>query len=295
MLALAHAPEDIRCPKCRALLTPDKGYVHELDGKERVLFFYTCPSECLPHRTIFDNGEEYKPKPNLCPKCQTTLNEKHERIKDEKIVTTSTCPNCDYIDTYELGLKDREEMLDPNYARDRERFCLTDEQGKNALEERFDMEQMSKFVDKLKEEDKYKEDYEAVKKIRQLTVIELEKLIAPLLEKVEYIQLQFGVPDITKDVFLPFTVYDSRSGRNDRDSTYILARIIKKALADTNWRLMSDGISYRLGVLTGRLRAYERENDLLALVRNKSHHEKESTTENESNIQLPRAEDPTGS
>lgn len=37
--------------------------------------------------------------------------------------------------------------------------------------------------------------------------------------------------------------------------------------ADTNWRLMTDGISYRTGILTGRLRAYETEEDLLRLVK----------------------------
>lgn len=43
-------------------------------------------------------------------------------------------------------------------------------------------------------------------------------------------------------------------------------KLIKTALSDTNWRLMSDGVSYRLGMLEGRLRAYEREEDLLKLV-----------------------------
>ncbi len=32
-------------------------------------------------------------------------------------------------------------------------------------------------------------------------------------------------------------------------------------MRETNWRLMSDGISYRLGYLNGRLRAYEGEED----------------------------------
>lgn len=241
MLAVTRAPENIRCLKCRASLKPSTGHIHELDGKEHVLFFYTCPSGCLPNRAVFDNGKEYEPKPHLCPKCQTKLEEKHERIKDEKIMTASTCPSCDYTDTYELELGDREEVPDPDYATDRVRFCLTDEQGKKALVERFETEQAGKFADKLKEEDEHKEDYEAVKKIQQLTVIELEKLLAPILEKVLYIRLQFGTPMITKDVFLPFTIYDSKSGRNDRESTYNLAQAIKKALAPTNWRLMSDG------------------------------------------------------
>lgn len=45
-----------------------------------------------------------------------------------------------------------------------------------------------------------------------------------------------------------------------------IQKLIKKVLADTNWRLMSEGARYRLGMLEGRLRAYEREEDLLKLV-----------------------------
>jgi len=45
-----------------------------------------------------------------------------------------------------------------------------------------------------------------------------------------------------------------------------LQKLIDKALIDTNWRLMSDGVSYRLGYLSGRLRACESEEDLKKLV-----------------------------
>jgi hypothetical protein len=49
-----------------------------------------------------------------------------------------------------------------------------------------------------------------------------------------------------------------------------LKKLIQKALEDTNWRLMSEGISYRLGYLKGRLRAYESEEDLKKLVLQKA-------------------------
>ena len=50
-------------------------------------------------------------------------------------------------------------------------------------------------------------------------------------------------------------------------SQKVLSKAVEKALLNTNWRLMSEGISYRLGYLNGRLRAYEREEDLLNLVK----------------------------
>lgn len=41
---------------------------------------------------------------------------------------------------------------------------------------------------------------------------------------------------------------------------------MNRTLESTNWRLASDGISYRLGYLNGRLHAYENEEDLKKLV-----------------------------
>lgn len=53
-------------------------------------------------------------------------------------------------------------------------------------------------------------------------------------------------------------------------ATTTAARVFKKlittALANTNWRLMSEGVSHRLGYLSGRLRAYESEDELRKLV-----------------------------
>lgn len=69
-----------------------------------------------------------------------------------------------------------------------------------------------------------------------------------------------------KDVFVGFSCLDSKSDREDYDSRKTLKKLVDEVLVDTNWRLMSDGISYRLGYLNGRLRAYEREEDLKGLV-----------------------------
>ena len=63
-----------------------------------------------------------------------------------------------------------------------------------------------------------------------------------------------------------FSCLDSKSVREDYDSRKTLKKTIDKALEETNWRLMSEGIRYRLGYLSGRLRAYESEEDLKKLV-----------------------------
>jgi hypothetical protein len=62
-------------------------------------------------------------------------------------------------------------------------------------------------------------------------------------------------------------VLETKDNRNEYDSQRILKKIIRGLLKDTNWRLMSEGINYRLGILTGRLKAYEREEDLIKILR----------------------------
>jgi hypothetical protein len=86
----------------------------------------------------------------------------------------------------------------------------------------------------------------------------------------KYIQLLFDRPEISKYIIVPFTVQDGDSVRKDYDSERVLKRIIKKVLEGTNWRLMSEGVDYRMGYLSGRLKGYEHENDLLDLIKSES-------------------------
>jgi len=57
-----------------------------------------------------------------------------------------------------------------------------------------------------------------------------------------------------------YTGYDSRRQ---------LRKIIRKSLEGVNWNLMSDGISYRLGILSGSLKGFENEEDLVTLVKSR--------------------------
>ena len=107
--------------------------------------------------------------------------------------------------------------------------------------------------------------YDAVAKIKKLTVIELQNLLNPLIEGVGYTKLELGKPDMTRDVVVVFSLQDNKPGRSEYDSIQGLQKIIKNALEETNWRLMSEGITYRLGFLSGRFRGVEGEEALIKL------------------------------
>ena len=72
-----------------------------------------------------------------------------------------------------------------------------------------------------------------------------------------FTHLTFDKPEIHKDIFVRFSVQDAKLGRSEWNSVHDLQKIIKKALENTNWRLMSDGVSYKFGFLEGRLRGCE--------------------------------------
>lgn len=67
-------------------------------------------------------------------------------------------------------------------------------------------------------------------------------------------------------MIIEFTVQDGRVERGEYDSRKELKRAIDSALLNTNWKLMSEGVGYRLGILSGRLKGLEREEDLIKLI-----------------------------
>lgn len=190
---------------------------------------YDCPNGCH-RRAFFVGGEEYIPK---------------------------------HFDE-DIDISIPEKKLDPDYLKDRERFCLSEEKGKSYLEGQENLRRTTEHMKMLDEKERNKE---ALSKIEKLTASELEKFLALKLSRYRYVGLKFGIPEIGKDVFMPFTINDVDPQRDEMESRYRLKKLVNKILEGVNWRLMSDGVSCRVGILSGRLRAYERDEDLLKLIK----------------------------
>ncbi len=265
----AEPMDNITCLTCRSLMkvAHKNLYSSGIDAPDRVLFMYECPRDHRPMRAFFNDGEEWIPKRDICPKCSAELRVEMKDTKT-KFVSTFICQKCDYQKVDETKrMAARSEKEDKDFEKDRARFCLTEEQGKKYIDEKFALERISKLVDRWKAEEKDKDLYEAVAKIKKLTFVQLKNLLSPVLEKAQYVNLEFGNPDISKDVQVGFTVNESNDTRQRLASEADLKKLIKKTLEDTNWRLMTDGVNYKLGILTGRLRGFENQEDLLELVK----------------------------
>ena len=154
LLESAQPPEDVRCLTCRNRLKVSSKDLWSRDGKEdRVLFMFDCPNKCLPHRAFFNDGEEWRIEPDPCLKCSTPLTKTSEKKADGYVVI-STCPACGHVEREEHEwFKPKEEEIDPNFAKDRDRFCFTEEKGKEYQDEKYRMEQMGELGKKWKEED----------------------------------------------------------------------------------------------------------------------------------------------
>lgn len=267
-LSDARLTTEPRCEHCSktGLRITDKTLMHR-DGKESddILFMLRC-LHCKKNTAVWEDGLPWEHRRTKCPKCQSAMEETSSR-RGKVITTTYTCLNCSHTYKDKLDLNRKEEPKDPDYEEDRRIYCLEDEKiRKEHQDAKFRFEGLIRFAREHKEKEDNKHIYDAVKEMKKPKIAELTPLLQPVLEKAGYIELSLDKPEVGKDVFVGFNCLDIKSDRNDYDSRKTLEKLVEKTLEDTNWRLMSDGVSYRLGYLSGRVRAYEHEEDLKRLI-----------------------------
>lgn len=107
---------------------------------------------------------------------------------------------------------------------------------------------MARLGKEMKEKQDNKHIYDAVKEMKKPKIAELIPLLSEPLEKAGYIEFHLDKPEMGRDVYVGFSCLDSKSDRNDYDSRKTLKKLVDNTIEGTNWRLKSDGISYRLGL-----------------------------------------------
>ncbi|MCL5411921.1 MAG: hypothetical protein M1150_04290 [Patescibacteria group bacterium] len=264
-------PKSIHCSNCGSLMhSTMKDLEHFPNEPLRVLFFFEC-SSCNGRKGVYDNGEERLPKPHLCSKCKTEASVARTR-KGKVITSIITCPSCGFRETEMDDLEENDRDWEKKQREDKEllekyrnEFCLSDEKGK----ERLEFLEAMKYANQVYNEEKRKYDdpvYQKSAQLKKLSIAELEKILSNLLEKESYIKFVLEKPEIGKYVIVPFTAQDSDLSRRSTKSVDNLRKLIKETIEETNWRLIGDNVDYRLGYVSGRLKGYEREDDLLEIL-----------------------------
>lgn len=267
-LSATRLTDEPACDHCgkTGLRINDKEFMHRGNQEDDdVLFILRC-GDCDKNTAVWEDGAPWERRHTKCPKCESIMEEKSSR-RGKVITTNHICPNCAHTYKDKLDLSPKDEPEDPGYEEDRRVYCLQDEaMRKEHQDGKYRFEDLIRFAKEHKEKEDNKHIYDAMKEMKKPKIAELAPLLSPVFEKAGYVEFYLDKPEMGKDVFISFSCLDSKSDRIDYDSRKTLEKLVKKTLADTNWRLTSDGISYRLGYLNGRVRAYEREEDLKRLV-----------------------------
>jgi len=266
------------CPECGTAMIDDD--FHNLvdwdDEPMRVLFTLNCP-KCKKRQGVYDDGEIYVSKSDFCPDCKEKLEVKSNK-KDQVITTLYTCKSCSYSknDIYDLKKSDEnhkkwqeeqteKELKDKQLLEKyRAEFCLSEEEGKKYVEILEAME----VAHEVKEEVIAEMDTPAHEKllaVNKVSITDLETLVNKALNESGFTHLSFGNPNIDRHVLVPFTLQETKPKRRDQESISELYDLLKNTLKDTNWRAPKDLMSYRLGFLSGKLKGFESEDDLLKL------------------------------
>ncbi len=267
------------CPKCDTVMISD-GLHHLIDWDDdkpmRVLFTFKCP-KCKKRQGVYDDDEIYVLKLNICPKCGGEMD--IENNTKEKIITTLyACKSCGYSkkETFDLKKSDQEHIKWQKEQAETEQnekellekyqseFCLSEKEGKEYVETLEALEVAQEIrAEVLAEMDT--PAHEKLLAINKIAITDLETLVNKALIDSGFTRLSFGKPDMDRYVVVSFTVQDTKPKRRDRETIADLYELLKVTLEDTNWRAPKDDIEYRLGFLSGKLKGYESEDDLLKL------------------------------
>jgi len=251
----------VYCPGCNKKMQFTFKHLEEkFESPEmRVLYLYRCDS-CDKKRGVYDNGEIYIFKGDICPECKSELKVVTKEQKN-KTTVKSICKKCGYNNTrtYDLTDEPKTEEIDPDFEKDKARFCLSVEDGDKYCEWITTLEYV---MGNIEDKEEHKEAYEKAKKTKILTIAQLSGLLSKKLAQENFGSLMVSNPEIGRDLIISFNIQDMKADRPESHSKTDLKRTLNDLLLDTNWHLMSDGLNYKLGVLSGRLKGQDSQDHI---------------------------------
>lgn len=238
----AEPRKDKRCRKCGEMMKDDmKEMMHQWDVEDAVIFVYECP-DCKYREWEYVNWEVYKLGPPMT---------EEELVAFKKELEESRKPPT----KKELEKKKQEANL---LERDKLRFCMTSEQGREYVEFTRRMKEFEPMLKRFKEREEGKKS-EPEKLIEQITFLEAQKRIKKVITWKKFLKLKFWDPDIARDVTCEFTTYEWDPDRDEKKALKQLQKLFDKALEWTSWRLMKT-LESKMGIYKGKIRGEEKSN-----------------------------------
>jgi hypothetical protein len=151
--ALLHArpPANITCSRCPKRMELVLTQLETSLDTEPVVFYFRC-NLCRITRAVFEGGAEYREPPQTCTQCRAAVTTTYER-EGNKVATTDTCHSCGRVAISMLDLDEALTRVDDGFANDRERFCLSKEEGEEYQEEKANLANIRTMVKEWEERD----------------------------------------------------------------------------------------------------------------------------------------------
>ena len=248
-------PEKIRCNSCNSLMQFE---CHLFEDDASILFVFKCPNEHLPKKLIYPDSREKMIPEQLCDECGYEINTESRR-KKSILTTTYTCQGCGKIEVEEFDFNKKQET--PITEEDRKKYCSYSPQTRTFIEDLLEIYKLKPILDKSAEKKKYD-----LEKIEKPNIPQLEQRLYKVADSLGFIKFEFEKPVMGSYVSISFSTQDPTT-RIEKESSQLLKNAINQELFNTNWRLMNKGIDYRLGFLTGQLRAFEQHEDLIKIAK----------------------------
>lgn len=268
-LSSAHPDNGTYCLSCgKDMKVISKDYMHREGRKDDdILFMLEC-THCKKRQAYWQDGTPWEGAKNECEKCGGTTVRKYSK-KDKIITWTESCTKCKHTNTEAMDLSATNESTkesDSYFEVDLKRFAFDSNAMFKFSQKLAHFERMAKLHDSTEDKIRHPDVYDGVKQVKRLKIAQLKELLEPLFSKNGYSDFKLGEPRIGREVSIEFSCLDTIDDREEYQSKKILHKAIDQELEDTNWRVMSAGLSYRLGYVTGNLRAYESDEDIKNLV-----------------------------
>lgn len=252
-------PAGLKCRTCSETITSSD---HFFDQNEELVLIMSCRQLEHPRVFIYSNGDSVIKEKPKCPDCGSNLNTKTEKGKDRFTFNTA-CTQCSYVETetFELPVE-----LPPIDEDERTRYCFTDEYGAKVEVDFERIKELAGLAQEIQMENQHPGLWEVINQIQKLTISQVESLIAKELHSKGFVKLNFESPQLDRHIIVPFTIQDAQS-REQRKSVLKVAKALKEVLLLTNWRLIDpqNSLEHRLGIISGRLKAFETDEDIQKL------------------------------
>jgi predicted RNA-binding Zn-ribbon protein involved in translation (DUF1610 family) len=236
------------------------------NNEQSVLFMFDCIA-CKKRSVYWEDGTEWVSPKVPCPQCGSPL------IMDVKVqgvtmTTTNTCKECGHVGMEKVSMGEkRDQQPDADFERDKALFCLSNERAKTLQVYRPKWEEAMRMMDGDIERAANEELFRAASQIKRVNIPQIIDALRSAIDKAGYAEVAFDKPELGSHVTIEFSCMDKDPNREDAKSRKVLKQAVVSVLQNTNWGLITSSVAYRLGYLSGKIRAYEKEKDILDLLK----------------------------